>query len=126
MAPLSTLSMYLFGLTALLAGIFNLLSPEAALSTFSLPSGALPAMNGNSLAAIAMGLYYSLAAWQGNRTFYVLSVPMRCLTAFVFWGQGGQWRIASGWEGGGALMTGMGLAWEEWGGRGSEGVGKRD
>jgi hypothetical protein len=62
-------------------------------------------MLGNSLAAIAMGIYYTLAAYQENRTFFYLTVPMRLLTSLVFWRQGGEWKIAGAWEGGGALIT---------------------
>jgi hypothetical protein len=64
---------------------------------------------GNSLAAIAMGIYYSLAAYQENRSFFKLTVPMRLLTATVFWGQGGMWKGAGLWEGVGAGLTGLAL-----------------
>ena len=33
-----------------------------------------------------MALYYSLAAYQENRTFFIATVPMRLLTAIVFLG----------------------------------------
>ena len=108
----SSLSIYLFGTTALIAGAGHLLSPQSALSSLELPASALPAVNGNSLAAIAMGIYYILAAWQNNRTFYTLTVPMRSLTAVVFWAQGGPWRLAAMWEAAGALLTGTALVWE--------------
>jgi hypothetical protein len=66
-------------------------------------------IEGNSLAAIAMGIYYALAAYQENRAFFYLTVPMRSLTATVFWRQGGQWKIAGLWEGGGAVLTAVAL-----------------
>lgn len=112
MPPLSALTIYAFGLSALLLGIQNLLSPTSALSTLDLPASALPAINGTSIAAIAMGIYYTLAAYQRNRPFFALSVPMRLLTASVFWMHGGAWRAAAGWEGGGAVITALALVWE--------------
>ena len=56
-----------------------------------------------------MGIYYSLAAYQENRSFFKLTVPMRLLTATVFWGQGGTWKVAGLWEGAGAVLTGLAL-----------------
>ena len=112
MPPLSALTIYAFGLSALLLGIQNLLSPSSALSSLDLPASALPAVNGTSVAAIAMGIYYCLAAYQRNRAFFALSVPMRMLTASVFWRHGGAWRAAAGWEGGGAVVTAVALLWE--------------
>ncbi|MCJ1381129.1 hypothetical protein MMC17_004238 [Xylographa soralifera] len=112
MPSISSLSIYLFGVTAFVAGATHLLSPETALSALDLPASALPAVNGNSLAAIAMGIYYTLAAWQNNRTFYIMTVPMRSLTAAVFWAQGGSWRSAAVWEAAGALLTATALVWE--------------
>lgn len=56
-----------------------------------------------------MGIYYTLAAYQENRTFFFLTVPMRMLTATVFWSQGGAWKLAGMWEGGGAVVTGLAL-----------------
>jgi hypothetical protein len=56
-----------------------------------------------------MGIYYTLAAFQENRAFFFLTIPMRMLTSTVFWRQGGDWKIASIWEGGGAVLTGVAL-----------------
>lgn len=96
-------------LTALAAGFNSLLSslltPESGLASFSLPASALPAMQGNALAAIAMCLYYSLAAYQENRAFFIATVPMRLLTAIVFGRHQGVWKTASLWEGFGAILT---------------------
>lgn len=66
-------------------------------------------VTGNSLAAIAMGIYYTLAAYQENRLFFLLTVPMRMLTSIVFWNQAGGWKMASVWEGGGAALTAFAL-----------------
>jgi hypothetical protein len=109
MPSASALTIYLFGFTALAAGLNSLLSslltPESGLASFSLPASALPAMQGNALAAIAMGLYYSLAAYQENRAFFIATVPMRLLTAIVFGCHQGVWKTASLWEGFGAILT---------------------
>ncbi|MCJ1359996.1 MAG: hypothetical protein MMC33_009999 [Icmadophila ericetorum] len=109
-------TIYTFGLSALLSGTFALLQPSEFLKTFTLPlpATAAPPLG---LAAIAMGLYYTLAAYQENRAFFVLSVPMRLLTTAVFWRMGageglawqGGWRGAAVWEGVGALGTGIAL-----------------
>ncbi|KAM7192188.1 hypothetical protein V8F33_008462, partial [Rhypophila sp. PSN 637] len=81
-------------------------------ASLDLPPTAIPASHGLSLAALAMGIYYSLAAYQENRSFFVLTVPMRLLTATVFWGQGDAWRLPAVWEGGGALFTLGALVWD--------------
>jgi hypothetical protein len=52
-----------------------------------------------------MGIYHTLAAFQANRAFFFLTIPMRLLTSMVFWRQDGDWKIASIWEGGGAVLT---------------------
>ena len=100
-------TIYLFGITALLAGLSNLLSPTNALSAFDLPDACLQPMYGNALAAIAMGIYYTLAAYQENRAFFILTVPMRMLTAVTFWSV--RWKTAGVWEGAGAVLTGLAL-----------------
>lgn len=79
MPSFSALTIYLFGATAFGAGVHTLL--------FSCP--ATPEMKANSLAAIAMGIYYPLAAYQENRAFLVATVPMRTLSAMVAVGLGG-------------------------------------
>ncbi|KUJ11242.1 uncharacterized protein LY89DRAFT_674577 [Mollisia scopiformis] len=109
MPTLAALTIYAFGLTAFAAGIMHLLSPSSATASLGLPDSCMPATNGNSLAAIAMGIYYTLAAYQENRTFFYLTVPMRMLTSTVFWSQGGNWKMASIWEGGGATITALAL-----------------
>lgn len=113
--PATTIS--LFGLTSLLLGLTNTLHPTRSLATFALPTAALPALKASNCAAIAVGIYYLLAAWQENRAFFVLTVPMRLFTAGVFWGASkgnGAWRAASVWEGGGAVLTGCALGVEMW------------
>lgn len=118
MPPPSALASYLFGLTALPMGVLTLFSPAHTLRTLGLPATALPAVRGNALAAIGMGIYYTLAAWQRNRLFFALSVPMRLLSTAVFWAQG--WKAAAVWEGAGAVLT-VGALW--WEGLGDDGMG---
>jgi hypothetical protein len=107
MPTATAVTIYLFGFTALAAGIFNLISPQHALANLALPNmkEVQPASDAMALAAIAMGIYYSLAAWQENRRFFMLTVPMRLLTATVFWRHGGPWKTPAIWEGAGALLT---------------------
>lgn len=102
MASPSALTIYLFGGTAFGAGVYTLL--------FTSPT--TPEMKANSLAAIAMGIYYPLAAYQENRAFFIATVPMRSLSATVFWRQG--WVEAAVWEGAGAALTGLALMWQAW------------
>ena len=109
MPPLSAISIYLFGLMAFIAGAHDLMFPSTSLSARGLSAEALPVHYGNALAAIAMGLYYTLAAYQRNRMFFILTVPMRLLTASVFGAQGGLWRGVAMWEAGGALITAFAL-----------------
>ncbi|KAK2789419.1 hypothetical protein FQN51_002701 [Onygenales sp. PD_10] len=122
MPCLSSITIYTFGLSSLILGIHNLLHPATILASLHLPPTVLPSSNANSLAAIAMGLYYTLAAYQRNKSFYALTVPMRLLTTTVFWNQapvgveGDGWRAAALWEGGGAVVTGLALGWEVLGG----------
>jgi hypothetical protein len=54
-----------------------------------------------------MGLYYNLAAYQENRSFFMMTVSMRLLTTAVFIRQG--WTPAALWEGGGAVLTALAL-----------------
>jgi hypothetical protein len=62
-------------------------------------------MQGNALAAIAIGLYYSLAAYQENRAFFIATVPMRLLAALIFGRHQGVWKTASFWQVFGAILT---------------------
>lgn len=102
-----------FGASFLLTGICILLSPGFMLSTLSLPDASLPAICANALVAVAMGIYYTLAFVQDNRTFFVATFPMRMLTAVVLGMQEGFWVYVALWEGIGAGFTGVMLALEE-------------
>ena len=113
MSSLSAVSVLVFGATALLTGICTLLFPTTMLSMLLLPDASLPALRANALAAIAMGIYYTLAFVQDNRAFFVATVPMRILTAVVLGLQGGPWMYVALWEGYGAYFTGVVLALED-------------
>ncbi|KAJ7366990.1 hypothetical protein DFH08DRAFT_948980 [Mycena albidolilacea] len=102
----AALTIYLFGATAFLAGALDLLEFPSSLNVY-VPADCLPAAAGNSLAAVAMGIYYTLAAYQENRKFFIATVPMRCLTAVVFWRQA--WIAPAVWEGTGAVLTALAL-----------------
>lgn len=133
MPTLAALTIYAFGFSAFIFGTLHLVSPTSATHALKLPDTCIPAINGectlykssnfysqfkltlprgNALAAMAMGIYYSLAAYQENRAFFYLTVPMRLLTSVVFWGQRGGWRMASVWEGGCAIVTALALKLE--------------
>jgi hypothetical protein len=103
----AALTIYAFGVTALIAGIVSLLDPASSSSQLGFPLACAPVARGNALAAIAMGLYYNLAAYQENTAFFIASVPMRLLTTTVFFAQG--WTAPAVWEGAGAVITGVAL-----------------
>ncbi|RSL61018.1 hypothetical protein CEP54_006480 [Fusarium duplospermum] len=99
-----------FGVSAFVSGVSTLVNPNYTLEFLNLPLAALPSVRGNALAAIGMGIYYSLAAFQNNTAFFAASVPMRLLSATIFWFQG--WEAASIWEGTASIATGMALLWQ--------------
>jgi hypothetical protein len=118
MPSLSATTILLFGTSSLFAGASTLLLPHVALgntlTAFALPLEALPAVYGNGLAATAMGVYYTLAAYQENKAFFLATVPLRLLTCVAFWNLGDGWRRVASWEGIAAVATGAALAWEKW------------
>ncbi|KAK2018615.1 hypothetical protein LZ32DRAFT_613640 [Colletotrichum eremochloae] len=112
MAPgIARYTILAFGVSSFIAGVRSLLRPSGALASLGLPAAALPAANGNALAAVAMGVYYTLAVAQDNRPFFLATVPMRLVSALVFWRQG--WVGVAAWEGGGAALTLLALAWDD-------------
>lgn len=117
MPSAAALTIALFGLTCLVAGIHTLVLPSSFIANFSLPPGAVPTVYGNGLAATAMGLYYLLVAYQENRAFFIATVPMRLLTTTVFANLGGPWTVPAIWEGVGAFSTLVALIWESSGKR---------
>ncbi|KAI1185551.1 hypothetical protein F5B17DRAFT_28678 [Nemania serpens] len=103
----AAVTIYAFGVTAFLAGVASLVDPSSTASQLNFPLVCTPAARGNALAAIAMGLYYTIAAYQENTTFFVSAVPMRLLSTVVFFRQG--WSVPAVWEGIGAVITGIAL-----------------
>jgi hypothetical protein len=99
----------LFGTTSFLFGLSALLNPTQALTPFDLPVSALPSVQASSCAAIAMGIFYSLAAYQENLAFFRCSVITRMVTTIVLWKAGGAWRGVAIWEGVGAASTAVAL-----------------
>jgi len=114
MPSIAAITIFVFGITSLYAGCNGLLYPQSLLKSLNLPNEDATEQTAlaMALAAIAMGLYYPLAAYQGNRPFFFLTVPMRLLTATVFWRNGGSWKAPAVWEGLGAVLTGLALLWE--------------
>jgi hypothetical protein len=103
MPSLAAILIYILGLSCFVTGWFTLWDPMSAAAQLGFPSVCIPVSRGNSLAAIAMGVYYTLAGYQGNKIFFWLSVPMRLLTTTVFWNQG--WNTPAIWEGSCAFLT---------------------
>ncbi|KAI1203259.1 hypothetical protein F5X97DRAFT_283946 [Nemania serpens] len=103
----AAVTIYAFGVTAFLAGVASLIDPSSAASQLNFPLACTPAARGNALAAIAMGVYYTMAAYQENTTFFVAAVPTRLLSTVVFFRQG--WSVPAVWEGTGAVITAIAL-----------------
>lgn len=76
MSSTTALTLYAFGNTAFYAGLSTLFDPQSNAQFLALPAAALTAVRGNGLAAIAIGNYYTLAAYQENTVFALASVPM--------------------------------------------------
>ncbi|KAK3390675.1 hypothetical protein B0H63DRAFT_466272 [Podospora didyma] len=113
MFTLSGYTILIFGVSCFTAGVSTLWWPDPTLQVLDLEPSALPAVRGNALAAIAMGIYYTLAACQQNRTFFIATVPMRLFTTSIFWSQG--WAAPARWEGSAAIATALALLWEQYG-----------
>ncbi len=113
MPSAAAVTIYLFGASAFYHGVSNLLSPRKALTAKQLPDSSLSALNGFSVAIIGIGIYYTLAAYQENTAFFVMTLS-RLISARIFWVQGPAWRVIATWEGISAGMTALALAWDAW------------
>ncbi|KAJ4258116.1 hypothetical protein NW762_008257 [Fusarium torreyae] len=111
MPSITALTIYVFGLSAFNHGVGNLISQRKALAAKQLPESALPALNAFSVAIIGIGIYYMLAAYQENRTFFAMTLA-RFISASIFWAQGPAWRVIATWEAVSAGLTGAALVWE--------------
>lgn len=103
-------TIYVFALSSFLFGLTTLLNPSRGVEVLDLPAAAAPSVVASSLAAVAMGAFYTLAAYQENRAFFRLSLFTRGLTTSVFWSMGGGWRAPGVWEGMGVVSTAVALA----------------
>ncbi|KAF2280508.1 uncharacterized protein EI97DRAFT_124696 [Westerdykella ornata] len=114
----SAMSIYLFGCMSFCFGVLTLLRPEQAAARLELPSEAIPAIQACSLAAIAIGVFYTLAAYQENRAFFRCSLLTRSLTTWVLWNAskewGSAWKEVALWEGTAAAVTAVALVWDWW------------
>jgi len=121
----SSWSMLIFGLMAGALGLIGLLRPEVTLSLLGfevLERGqraagdyTLTFVIASSMAAVNMGIYYVLAAWNNMQKFYLWTVPFRVLTFTVFTlaAVSGlapiNFILVGAWELVGALVTGTAL-----------------
>jgi hypothetical protein len=105
-------TIHLFGAIALISGICGLLNPSYNLQQLNLPADAAPAIQASSLGAIAIGVFYILAAFQENRAFFKLTLLTRTLTAIWAMRVGGGWTVLGRLEGLGALVTACALVLE--------------
>lgn len=118
-------TMFIFGVIALLLGLFGLIRPEILLAILGfdvLDRAARTAgdytlvfMTASAMASFNMGVYYILASLNNLKPFYKWTVPFRTLTFIVFTtvaltGLAPIRFIAVGaWELAGAVATGLAL-----------------
>ncbi len=126
---ISGLTIFIFGVLALLLGAVGILSPETLLQlmNFETSGGAARAsmdytivfVTASSMASFNMGVYYILAALNNVRIFYKWTVPFRVLTFTVFTVvvlRGIAPPLFMGvavWELVGAILTGVALWYEQ-------------
>lgn len=125
---LSSLTMLLFGVLAVILGLVGLIRPEFTLQLLGFPlidraaraegDYTLLFITASSMASFNMGIYYVLAALNNLKKFYAWTVPFRVVTFTVF-----TLAVVSGlaplgfigvgaWELMGALATGLALLYE--------------
>ncbi|MER5886385.1 hypothetical protein ABT160_21375 [Streptomyces sp. NPDC001941] len=120
--------MAVFGVIAAALGVVGLVSPDTMISGMGFDpvpaaeradnDGTLTFITASSMAAVNMGAYYVLAAMADWKAFFLWTVPFRLLTFTVFTVAVVTGRAPSGflgvgiWEGVGAVLTGLALAWE--------------
>jgi hypothetical protein len=124
----SDLTIFAFGLLAILAGLIGLISPETMLSLMNFVIiDRSTRLNGDytivfllssSMASLNMGIYYLLAAWNQWKKFYQFTVVFRLITVAVFILAVKNGHAPKGfigiamWELVGALITGAALWFE--------------
>ena len=118
-------TMFIFGVLALLLGLFGLIRPEILLSILGFSvidrtarvagDYTLVFMIASSMASFNVGAYYILAALNDLKQFYKWTVPFRCITPTVFTiavltGLAPTRFLAvAAWELAGAIATGLAL-----------------
>ncbi|CAF1591747.1 unnamed protein product [Rotaria sp. Silwood1] len=91
---ISDLTIFIFGLMAIIVGLLGLMSPETILSQMNfIVLDRSTRQNGDytiafllcsSMASLNMGIYYLLAAWNQWTKFYQFTVVFRLLTVTMF------------------------------------------
>ena len=91
---ISNWTMLVFGLMAAITGVIGLLNPEYVLyQMMRFPVAqeqrhpndyTIVFVTASSMASLNMGVYYVLAALTNLKSFFVWTVPFRCVTYFVF------------------------------------------
>lgn len=126
---LSSLTMLVFGILAVLLGLVGLIRPEFTLQMLGFPvidraarvegDYTLMFITASSMASFNMGIYYTLAALNNMKKFYTWTVPFRVVTFTVFTlavvnGVAPAGFIGVGvWELLGAVATGLALWYEQ-------------
>ncbi|KAH6634384.1 hypothetical protein B0J18DRAFT_17553 [Chaetomium sp. MPI-SDFR-AT-0129] len=113
MPSTAAITIYIFGATAIYQGASILLAPRHALAAKQLPESARPALTSFGVTISGLGIFYTLAAYQENRTFFALTL-FRIPAAIIFGAQGPGWRPMAVWEVFATLATAASLAWEGW------------
>ncbi len=125
---LSSWTMLIFGVLALLLGLIGIIRPETTLMLLNFEileradrvSGdySLVFLTASSMASFNMGVYYILASLNNMKRFYWWTVPFRMVTFAVFTyavvnGTAPSGFIGVGiWELTGAILTGAALVYE--------------
>jgi hypothetical protein len=124
----SDLTVFVFGLMAMLVGLLGLISPETILNLMNFTvldrstrqdgDYTIVFLLCSSMASFNMGIYYLLAAWNQWTKFYQFTVIFRLVTVTVFTlaiknGHAPRGFIGVAmWELAGALITGAALCYE--------------
>ncbi len=125
---LSSLTMLIFGVLALLLGLVGLIRPEFTLNMMGLETldraqrinedYTLAFITASSMASFNMGVYYVLASLNNMKKFYWWTVPFRMVTFAVFVLAVASEIAPAGflavgvWELAGSLLTGLALFYE--------------
>lgn len=118
-------TIFIFGVLALLFGIFGLIRPELFLTILGFPilersaraagDFTIVFMIASSMASFNIGVYYILAALNDMKKFYQWTVPFRSLTFIVFTIvvltelAPARFMGIAAWELAGAIATGLAL-----------------